>query len=78
MDLRQEIAQQVEKPPPDMQERVLRFATSLSAPAPVGESGARLRRFASSLDPVSAREMTQAIEEECERVDAGEFRSVVK
>jgi hypothetical protein len=73
MDLRQEIAQQVEKLPPDMQERVLRFAASLSPSSPVGESGTRLRRFASSLDPVSAREMTQAIEEECERVDAGEW-----
>jgi hypothetical protein len=72
MDLRQEIAQQVDRLPADMQERVLRFAASLSASAPAGESGARLRRFASSLDPVSAREMTQAIEEECERVDQWE------
>jgi hypothetical protein len=70
MDLRQGLAQQVEKLPPDMQERVLRFAASLSASAPAGESGARLRRFASSLDLTFAREMTGAIEEECERVDS--------
>jgi len=62
MDLRLEIAQQVEKLPPNMQEQVLRFVASLSVSAPVGESGARLRQFASSLDPVSAREMTQTIE----------------
>lgn len=73
MDLRQAIAQQVEKLPPDMQARVLRFAASLSASVPVGESGARWRQFASSLDPVSAREMTQAIEEECERADGSDW-----
>jgi hypothetical protein len=48
-----------------MQEQVLRFATSLSASAPVGEHGARLRQFSSSLDPVSARQMMRAIDEEC-------------
>jgi hypothetical protein len=73
MDLRQQIAQQVDKLPVDMQEQVLRFVASLSPSAAVGESGARLRRFASSLDPVSAHEMTQAIEEECERVDASDW-----
>lgn len=73
MDIREEIAKQVEKSPPDIQERVLRFVASLSASAPAGESGAMLRRFSSSLDAVSARQMIQAIEEECERVDAGEW-----
>jgi hypothetical protein len=56
-----------------MQEQVSRFAASLSASAPVGEKGARLRQFSSSLDSVSARQMSQAIEEECEQVDAGEW-----
>jgi hypothetical protein len=32
-------------------------------------SGTALRRFAGSIDRASAREMTQAIEQECERVD---------
>jgi hypothetical protein len=73
MDFRQEIAKQVEKLPPEMQEQVLRFAASLSASALVGEKGARLRQFSSSLDSVSARQMSQAIEEECEQVDAGEW-----
>lgn len=40
---------------------------------PAGEHGAALRRFSSSLDPVSAREMMEAIEEECDRVDAGDW-----
>ena len=73
MDFRQEIAKQVEKLPPDTQEQVLRFAASLSASAPAGEQGARLRQFSSSLDSVSARQMIQAIEEGCEKVDAGEW-----
>jgi mRNA-degrading endonuclease RelE of RelBE toxin-antitoxin system len=73
MDFRQEIAKQVEKLPPDIQEQVLRFVTSLSASAPAGEKGARLRQFSSSLDSVSAQQMIQAIEEGCEKVDAGEW-----
>jgi hypothetical protein len=73
MDVRHEIAKQVEALPPEMQEQVLRFVTSLSGSAPKGERGATLRQFASSLDSVSAREMVQAIEEGCERVDAGEW-----
>ena len=73
MDFRQEIAKQVEKLPPDMQEQVFRFAASLSDSAQVGEKGARLRQFSSFLDSVSAQQMIQAIEEECEQVDAGEW-----
>jgi ADP-dependent phosphofructokinase/glucokinase len=73
MDVSKEIAEQVEKLPPDMQEQVLRFVASLATSAPVGENGARLRQFSSSLDSVSARQMTQAIDEECERVDASEW-----
>ncbi|HYW41728.1 MAG TPA: hypothetical protein VE959_02650 [Bryobacteraceae bacterium] len=73
MDVTREIARQVEKLPADMQEQVLRFVASLCASAPLGENGARLRQFSSSLDSVSARQMTQAIDEECERVDASEW-----
>ena len=73
MDVRQEIAKRVEKLPPDMQEQVLRFVASLSTSTPAGEKGARLHQFSSSLDSVSARQMIQAIDEECEQVDAGEW-----
>jgi hypothetical protein len=71
MDLIQEIAKQVEKLPSDMP--VLRFVASLSTSTPAGENGARLRQFSSSLDSVSARQMRQAINKECERVDASEW-----
>ena len=40
---------------------------------PAGEPGSALRRFSFLLDPVAAREMMEAVEEECERVDAGEW-----
>jgi hypothetical protein len=73
MDVRDEIAAQVDKLPPEMQDQVLRFVTSLAAPAIKGERGAGLRVFSGSLDSVSAREMIRAIEEECERVDAGDW-----
>lgn len=73
LDIGAEIARQIEKLPPEMQEEVLRFASALASSARVGENGAVLKQFASSLDSISAREMIEAIEEECERVDAGEW-----
>ena len=73
MDVRHEIARQVEALPPEMQEQVLRFVASLAGSVPKGERGATLRQFSFSLAAVSAREMAQAIEEGCERVDAGEW-----
>jgi len=72
MEILDEIVARVDKLSPEMQEQVLRFVESLSTSARKGERGASLRKFSGSLDPVSAREMIQAIEEECERVDAGE------
>lgn len=73
MDVRHEIAKQVEALPEEMQEQVLRFVASLAGSVPKGERGAALRQFSSSLDAVSAGEMAQTIEEGCERVDAGEW-----
>ncbi len=70
MGARLEIARQVEKLPPETQEQVLRSVNSLAASAPVGEKCANLRQFASSIDSVSAGQMIQAIEEECDRIDA--------
>ncbi len=73
MDIQQEIAKHVEQLPPAMQEQVLRFVTSLTGALPVGEKGSALRRFSGSLDPVSAREMSEAIERECEQIDPSEW-----
>ncbi len=73
MDIRQEIAKQVEQLPPAMQEQVLRFVTSLTAAPPAGERGAALHQFSSSLDLVSARQMSEAIEKGCEHVDSSQW-----
>ncbi len=73
MDFKAEIVARIDNLPPEMQEEVLHFVDSLAAPELKGESGSTLRSFAGSLDPVSAREMARAIEEECERVDADEW-----
>ncbi len=73
MDFRQEIAKRLETLPAELQERVLRFVATLAASTPVGESGSALRQFASSIDSLSARQMIQAIDRECERVDAGQW-----
>jgi len=70
MDIRAEIAERVDKLPPDLQEEVLRFVSSLETAPQSGQPGSALRRFSGYLDPESAREMTDAIEEGCERVDA--------
>ena len=75
MNVSQEIAKRVESLPPEMQQQVLQFVESLSPAAdpsaPIGEPGASLRQVAACLDADSARQMAEAIEAECERVDAG-------
>ena len=71
MDIKNEIVIRVDKLPPEMQEQVLRFVASLTVSPSTGDSGTALRQFSGSLDAESAQQMIQAIEEECERVDAG-------
>jgi ADP-dependent phosphofructokinase/glucokinase len=73
MCVRDEIVARIDKLPSEMQERVLQFVASLAPPAQKGESGAVLRQFSGSLDPVSAQEMLRATEQDCERVDASEW-----
>jgi hypothetical protein len=70
MDIRAEIAARVDKLPPDLQEQVLRFVSSLGTAPQAGQPGSALRRFSGYLDHGAAREMTEAIEEGCEQVDA--------
>lgn len=73
MDVQEEIAKQVGKLPADAQTRVLQFAASLSTSEPVGDNGADYVRYAGYFDAESLREMAEAIEQECERVDASEW-----
>lgn len=74
MDVREEIAAQLDKLPPDVQQQVLRYVSSLNErPALVGEKGSALLRFASLIDAESAREMAGAIDENCEHIDASQW-----
>jgi hypothetical protein len=55
----------------------MRFCRPRLVPAPLTwalhSPGRDLRRFAGVLDPEAAREMIEAIEEGCERVDLDEW-----
>ncbi len=73
MSVPEEIAKRLEALPPERQERVLRDVVSLSESLPPGTKGSDLRKLAFTLDPVSAREMREAIEEGCERIDPNEW-----
>jgi hypothetical protein len=73
MSVSEEIAKRVESLPPEAQKRVLRFVSSLVDSRPAGKSGSSMRKFAFSLDPISAREMRRAIEEGCEQIDADQW-----
>ena len=64
MSVRTEIDERVARLSPQLQEQVLQFVSSLKTSAQKGESGSGLAQFAESLDNISAREMTQAIEED--------------
>ncbi len=70
MSIRSEIDERVAKLSHHLQEQVLHYISALEASRRKGESGAELARFAGSLDGISALEMSRAIEEECEQVDA--------
>jgi ADP-dependent phosphofructokinase/glucokinase len=73
VDVKQEIARRIEALPIEMQERVLEFVSSLAAADRKGENGTVLRQFSSTLDAVSAREMSEAISKGCEQIDARDW-----
>ena len=54
---------------PELQRRAADLVHGLVSPLPKGTSGRELLRFAGTLDDESAREMNEAIEQGCERVD---------
>lgn len=74
MDLRTEIVRSVEALPVERHGEVLAFVNSLGPALPPGTPGSRLLRFAGVLDDVSAKEMGEAIEEGCERIDLSEWQ----
>ena len=72
MDLKQEILRRMEALPVELQRRILEYVSGNMA-APTGASGEELSAFARTLPPGSAREMIEAIESECERIDAAQW-----
>jgi hypothetical protein len=73
MDVRDEIVARVEALSPELQQQVLQFVTSLASSGTKDRTALVLRSLAGSLDPTSAREMREAIEEGCEQVDADQW-----
>jgi hypothetical protein len=73
MDISQEIAKQVQQLPPAIQEQVLRFVSSLAAATPAGQPGPEFHQFAGLLDSISAHEMREAIENDCEQIEPGNW-----
>lgn len=70
--LREELLKQLEQLSPNLQRRVVEFAAALVQSVPKGTPGNQLLRFAGVLAPEDAREMIEAIEAGCERVEDDE------
>jgi hypothetical protein len=71
--IKEQILSDLDRLSPEEQARAAEFVHSLASQTPKGIPGRDLRRFAGILDPESAREMIEAIEEGCERVDLDEW-----
>mgnify|MGYP001501832459 CR=1 FL=1 len=57
----------------DEQKKVLEYARSLSAASSKGVMGKDLLRFAGSIDKEDLLKMSQAIEDDCERINSDEW-----
>jgi hypothetical protein len=71
--IKEQILSDLDQLSPEQQARAADFVHGLASRTPKGIPGKDLRRFAGILDPESAREMIEAIEEGCERVDLDEW-----
>lgn len=68
----QQIVKHLERLPFELQRRVLDFTQALSISQPRGTPGRDLARFSGVIDEADAQQMSQAIEDGCERVDPSE------
>ena len=68
-----EVIEQLKSLPHELQRRVLEFTRALTLSTPRGVPGKQLLRFAGTISPDDARQMREAIEQGCERVDANEW-----
>ena len=65
----QEIVEQVENLPEELQRRVLKYTVNLRS-KPIGIPGSEAAKYAGLLSPEDAREMLAAVESDCEQIDA--------
>jgi hypothetical protein len=67
--IKEQILKDLDRLSPELQQRALRLVHDLVDPHPRGASIEDLMSVAGILDDESAREMIEAIEEGCERID---------
>jgi len=74
MTVKQQIARELDVLTVDKQRKVLDFITHLSSSGiPPGVPGKRLIKFAGSLSEEDAEELSQIIQEGCEKIDYNEW-----
>jgi hypothetical protein len=67
--VKERILRDLDQLSPELQHKAVRLVHQLVAPLPKGASIEDLMSLAGTLDDTSAREMIEAIEEGCERID---------
>ncbi len=68
-----EVVEQLNGMPQSLQKQVLEFAKTLTNSAFQGVPGYQLLQFAGTIQPDDLALMREAIEQNCERVDANEW-----
>lgn len=71
--IKEQILRDLDRLSTEQQKRAAELVHGLVSARPKGTPGRELLRFAGILDDESAREMTEAIEKGCERVDLDEW-----
>ncbi len=71
--IKEQILNDLDRLTPEQQAHAAELVHGLVSPLPKGASGRDLLRFAGTMDDKSAREMTEAIQAGCERVDLDEW-----
>lgn len=69
----EEVVEQLKSMPEELQARVLEFTRALAQSGPRGVPGRRLIRFAGTIPLSEVKQMSEAIEKGCERMDADEW-----
>lgn len=69
ISIKQEIVEQIDKLPIELQKQVLDFVHNLVSLEPKGISGKEISRFLGIMTAEEAKEISDAIQEGCERID---------